>query len=600
MPSGSLTSSSRVSLLQHLGLDIYNNKCSFGTRFGQTLLLVLLLVAGFLPASILISEKTSEMLRLSQLYEDNVYITGMMSEIGDLIHELQLERGKTTIYLTSGDNKRDGPFRNVINQVCDDCPTISEQRALVDLATSKLSEWPQSVAEQLGQLEAYRSSVDAFRKQVDNNSVTYLDNLAFYSQINTVLIQWMQSVIYNYSPGDRWLDLNAYHLVTLAAELFGLERARGSVFWNKGYFSKEEFQFYIKDQLNGKECLYEAKQFSEIIKEQMTLAPRQQLTETIETMRSVIIGNYTTPSLERATQWFNNMTAFIDALKSSQILLSEKIANATLAAGRNSFITKVYASIIFIVELAIYPLDVVLCIRLVSNIKAMSARIVKKSQKLVREQMRRREMLNEMYPKAIADRLLKGSVVAPEIFQQATVCFAVMCDFDDIVRDCPGDVTIAIVNQVFDVIDGEMSKHDVFKIETLEDTYLLVSGVPERNGDNHVTEIANFCLSLKDKMSSLLWDTSVFGQGIRLKFGVNSGVVAAGIVGLKMQRYLLFGDTVNLASRMQSTSEPDRIHLSPSSGSLLMLDSTYLLEQREQVHIKGKGHMHTYWLLSRT
>ncbi|KAK6962111.1 receptor-type guanylate cyclase gcy-4, partial [Biomphalaria glabrata] len=63
--------------------------------------------------------------------------------------------------------------------------------------------------------------------------------------------------------------------------------------------------------------------------------------------------------------------------------------------------------------------------------------------------------------------LLKGSVVAPEIFQQATVCFAVMCDFDDIVRDCPGDVTIAIVNQVFDVIDGEMSKHDVFKIETL-------------------------------------------------------------------------------------------------------------------------------------
>ncbi|KAK0054536.1 hypothetical protein BgiMline_032182, partial [Biomphalaria glabrata] len=52
-------------------------------------------------------------------------------------------------------------------------------------------------------------------------------------QINTVLIQWMQSVIYNYSPGDRWLDLNAYHLVTLAAELFGLERARGSVFWNK-------------------------------------------------------------------------------------------------------------------------------------------------------------------------------------------------------------------------------------------------------------------------------------------------------------------------------------------------------------------------------
>ncbi|XP_059143819.1 atrial natriuretic peptide receptor 1-like [Physella acuta] len=131
-----------------------------------------------------------------------------------------------------------------------------------------------------------------------------------------------------------------------------------------------------------------------------------------------------------------------------------------------------------------------------------------------------------------------------------------------------------------------------------EDTLLLVSGVPLRNGDSHVTEVADLCLSLRNRMSSACLDV-LSGRGIGLKFGVCTGCVAAGIVGLKMPRYLLFGDTVNMASRMQSTSKPHGIHLSPSSAALLQHRQVYLMEPRTPVQIKGKGVMETYWLLGK-
>ncbi|CAG5134526.1 unnamed protein product [Candidula unifasciata] len=129
--------------------------------------------------------------------------------------------------------------------------------------------------------------------------------------------------------------------------------------------------------------------------------------------------------------------------------------------------------------------------------------------------------------------------------------------------------------------------------------FLLVSGVPQRNGTEHVTEIADLCLNLRTRTRSVCLDI-LPNDGVRLRFGVCTGPVAAGIVGLKMPRYLLFGDTVNMAARMQSTSKPQCIHLSETSATLLNSKTGYRLEQREAVEIKGKGVMQTYWLLEKT
>ncbi|PVD36154.1 hypothetical protein C0Q70_03127 [Pomacea canaliculata] len=128
------------------------------------------------------------------------------------------------------------------------------------------------------------------------------------------------------------------------------------------------------------------------------------------------------------------------------------------------------------------------------------------------------------------------------------------------------------------------------------DAYMVVSGLPERNGDLHAREIARMSLSLLDAVMSFRIRHRPKEQ-LKLRIGIHTGPVCTGVVGHKMPRYCLFGDTVNTASRMESNGLPLRIHVSPASKVVLDRFGTFELESRGEVEMKGKGLIHTYWLL---
>lgn len=146
-------------------------------------------------------------------------------------------------------------------------------------------------------------------------------------------------------------------------------------------------------------------------------------------------------------------------------------------------------------------------------------------------------------------------------------------------------------------LDSIITNYDVYKVETIGDGYMVASGLPLRNGDRHAGEIASMALHILNQISKLEIRHRP-GERIQLRIGIHSGQCVAGVVGLQMPRYCLFGDTVNTASRMESSGAASKIHISQATFALLENIGGYQCEERGVVQIKGKGEMRTYWLIN--
>ncbi|OQV12898.1 Atrial natriuretic peptide receptor 1 [Hypsibius exemplaris] len=200
-------------------------------------------------------------------------------------------------------------------------------------------------------------------------------------------------------------------------------------------------------------------------------------------------------------------------------------------------------------------------------------------------------LLEEMLPRVIVERLRAHEDVTPRMFDSVTVYFSDIDGFGDYaLANTPYDV-ISFLNQVYSTLDVLISQFDVYKVETINDSYVVVSGIPIPNGSHHASAVAFMALSFLRAYSE-----SNFRRQTRLRVGMHSGPVAAGVVGHRSPRYCLFGDTMNTASRMESHGEPGRIHVSPKTAEFLKEVPQLQLTPRGTVTIIGKGQMETFWL----
>ena len=202
-----------------------------------------------------------------------------------------------------------------------------------------------------------------------------------------------------------------------------------------------------------------------------------------------------------------------------------------------------------------------------------------------------------MLPPTVADNL-KQNKTTSEMFDSATICFTEIADFKVIARNCTPLQLFDLLNTLYRTFDARIGNYDVYKVETINDSYMVASGLPERNGDKHASEIANLCLELLYITPGILisHDPSL---RLKIRIGIHTGATTAGVVGSKMPRYCLFGDTVNVASRMQSTGESMKIQMTYETKMLLDNLGGYNSEVRGQVEVKGKGFLDTFWLVSR-
>ncbi|KAI8510211.1 hypothetical protein Bbelb_126390 [Branchiostoma belcheri] len=227
--------------------------------------------------------------------------------------------------------------------------------------------------------------------------------------------------------------------------------------------------------------------------------------------------------------------------------------------------------------------------------KHLEVLVAERTADLLHEKQKTDRLLYSMLPKSVADDLRQGKPAQAIGFGACTIFFSDIVGFTTLSSTSTPIQVVTLLNKLYTTYDEIVDNYDVYKVETIGDAYMVVSGVPRENGDRHASEIASMALDLVAACETF----RIPHRGeerIRIRAGMHSGPVVAGVVGLKMPRYCLFGDTVNTASRMESTGEALKIQCSDTCYQILRQMGGYRLQLRGTLPIKGKGDMTTWWL----
>ncbi|KAK1167356.1 retinal guanylyl cyclase 2 [Acipenser oxyrinchus oxyrinchus] len=225
--------------------------------------------------------------------------------------------------------------------------------------------------------------------------------------------------------------------------------------------------------------------------------------------------------------------------------------------------------------------------------------IRERTEELEIEKQKTEKLLTQMLPPSVAEALKMGCTVEPEHFEEVTLYFSDIVGFTTISAMSEPIEVVDLLNDLYTIFDAIIENHDVYKVETIGDAYMVASGLPKCNENRHTAEIANMSLDILSAVGTFKM-RHMPDVPVRIRIGLHTGPVVAGVVGLTMPRYCLFGGTVNTASRMEATGMPYRIHVSSSTVKILVgLKEGYKVELRGRTELEGKGVEETYWLIGK-
>jgi adenylate cyclase len=206
------------------------------------------------------------------------------------------------------------------------------------------------------------------------------------------------------------------------------------------------------------------------------------------------------------------------------------------------------------------------------------------------EQAKSEKLLLNILPSPIADRLKLKSEAIADSFSEATVLFADIVGFTELSSRLTPQELVQCLNRIFSCFDNLAEKYGLEKIKTIGDAYMVVGGLPNPRSD-HATAICQMAIEMQRELQEI---NRSMGEKFDIRIGINSGPVVAGVIGIKKFIYDLWGDTVNIASRMESHGESGAIHISEATYRLI--EGQFNCELRGAIAVKGKGQMTTYWL----
>jgi adenylate cyclase len=207
-------------------------------------------------------------------------------------------------------------------------------------------------------------------------------------------------------------------------------------------------------------------------------------------------------------------------------------------------------------------------------------------------QARVEALLLNVLPADVAQRLQSDPNSIADHFDDVSILFADVVDFTPLSSRLDAREVVGLLDQLFTSFDELVDRYEVEKIKTIGDCYMVAAGVPRQRPD-HAQALAALAIEMRERARRRLPDR--YGHDLRLRIGISSGPVVAGVIGRRRFLYDLWGDTVNMASRMESHGAPDEIQITRSTWELL--DEDFVTERIGLVDVKGKGQIETWRLV---
>ena len=223
----------------------------------------------------------------------------------------------------------------------------------------------------------------------------------------------------------------------------------------------------------------------------------------------------------------------------------------------------------------------------------LNSALRQKQTELEAEKVNADALLLNIMPASIAERLKAGELNFAQRYTNATVFFADITNFTPLAASMLPEELVQILSEVFIMFDTVLEKHGLEKIKTIGDCYMVASGLPQKR-DDHAHAAARAALEM---VAELVRFNEMYRTNLELRVGMHTGAVVAGVIGKKKFAFDLWGDTVNIASRMESHGEAGRIHCTEEIYQLLQNDCVF--EERGMIELKGRGMMNTYFLVAK-
>uniref|UniRef100_A0A1I8PRX9 guanylate cyclase n=2 Tax=Stomoxys calcitrans TaxID=35570 RepID=A0A1I8PRX9_STOCA len=565
-------------------------------KTGRRIQLMQMIILPFIPILALIVQTS---ISLHDVLEYRVEVADIETQVtiatdlGKVVTHLQLERSEVAFYIfTNGSKVRSN---------------LTQRFAVTDQALNNMTTWSEvSVPtspddddyEVLLNRTEFQSRLNEFRDRIraepEDNSIT--DVMNWYTSINKALLHHLSEQIKEADNSGVWRYLVGFKNLLKSIECQNIASSFGIKYYGRGSLGSDGFVNFIRYEFLAREFINSTLNYVPSLREMYVNITRTEKYKKMKRMSSVVLKNHRRNGSDEqsAIEYYDSMHNYTDDLrilqKDLRLQIKAYVGETLKAAAKNEAI----GISILIVVLCVSPIIIILVKNAAATIQVYALNLAEKAKELKREKRKSDSLLFQMLPPSVAMQLKHTQQVPAELYESVTVYFSDIVGFTEIAARCTPLEVVTFLNSIYRVFDERIECYDVYKVETIGDSYMVASGLPVKNGNKHITEIATMALDLLDASSCFKIPRSM--EILQIRCGVHTGPVVAGIVGTKMPRYCLFGDTVNTASRMESTGEAHKVHITEEMNQALMRVGGFRTEHRGLIDVKGKGLMSTYWL----